>query len=76
MGGNRYEVAGQLTIKGRTQAVTAPATVSIQGNNASFDGAFVIRRADFTIGEGAWADFGTVANEVQIRFHILATNGK
>lgn len=76
LGGNRYEVAGQLTIKGRTQAVTAPATVSIQGNNASFDGAFVIKRADFAIGEGPWADFGTVANEVQIRFHIVATSGK
>lgn len=76
LGGNRYEVAGRLTIKGRTQAVTAPATVTIQGDKASFDGDFVIKRADFAIGEGAWADYETVANEVQIRFHILATSGK
>ena len=74
--GNRYEVAGQLTIKGRTQLVTAPTTVTIQGNNATFDGAFVLKRADFAIGEGPWADFGTVANEIQIKFHVLASSGK
>ena len=64
LGGNRYEVAGQLSIKGHTQAVTAPTTVTIQGSTATFDGAFVIKRADFAIGEGPWADFGTVANEI------------
>ena len=76
LGGNRYEVTGPLTIKGRTQVVTAPTTVTIQGNNATFDGAFVIKRADFAIGEGPWADFGTVANEITIKFHILAAAGK
>lgn len=74
--GNRYAVTGQLTIKGRTQLVTAPTTVTIQGNNATFDGTFVLKRADFAIGEGAWADFSTVANEIQIKFHVLATSGK
>jgi polyisoprenoid-binding protein YceI len=73
LGGNRYEVAGQLSIKGRTQAVSAPTTVTIQGTSATFDGAFVIKRADFAIGEGPWADFGTVANEIQIKFHVLAS---
>ncbi|GAB2181569.1 YceI family protein [Denitratisoma sp. agr-D3] len=75
LGGNRYEVAGQLTIKGRTQTVTAPTTVTVQGKAASFDGTFTLKRADFAIGEGPWADFGTVANEIQIKFHVLA-NGK
>ena len=32
-------------------------------------------RGYFAIGEGPWADFGTVANEIQIKFHVLA-NGK
>ncbi len=76
LGGNRYEVAGQLTIKGRTRPVTAPTTVTLSGNNASFEGALVIKRADFAIGEGPWADFGTVANEVQIKFKVLASSGK
>lgn len=72
LGGNRYEVAGQLTIKGRTLAVTAPAVLTAQGATASFDGAFAIKRADYAIGEGPWADFGTVANEIQIKFHLVA----
>ena len=72
LGGNRYEVAGQLTIKGRSQMVTAPTAVTIQGNGAAFDGAFVIRRADFAIGEGPWADLSTVANEVLINFNVVA----
>jgi polyisoprenoid-binding protein YceI len=76
LGGNRYEVSGKLTIKGRSQEVTAPATFTPQGAAAAFDGSFTIRRADFAIGEGPWADFGTVANEIQIRFHVLASSGK
>ena len=73
---NRAEVAGQLSIKGHTQAITAPASVTIQGSQATFDGAFVIKRADFAIGEGPWSDFGIVANEVQVTFHIIASSAK
>ena len=76
LGGNRYEVSGPLTIKGHTKMVTAPATVTIQGKNASFDGAFVILRSDYAIGEGPWATFETVANEIQIKFHLLASASK
>jgi len=75
LGGNRYEVSGPLTIKGRTKTVTANTVVTISGKNASFDGAFVIQRSDYSIGEGPWATFETVANEVQIKFHLLASTG-
>jgi len=76
LGSNRYEISGPLTIKGRTKIVTAPATVTIQGKSASFDGSFVILRSDFNIGEGPWASFDTVANVVQIKFHLLASASK
>ena len=76
LGGNRYDISGDLSIKGRTQKVSAPTTVTVQGNTATFDGAFVIKRADFAIGEGTWADFSTVANEVEVKFHLLATASK
>ncbi|MGB4062274.1 MAG: YceI family protein [Azonexus sp.] len=72
LGANRYEVAGQLTIKGKTQDVVVPATFTAQGSTGVFDGAFTIRRADFSIGEGSWAKFDIVANDVQIKFHITA----
>ncbi|MBP5988186.1 MAG: YceI family protein [Azonexus sp.] len=73
LGGNRYEVTGQLSIKGKTQDVVVPATFTAQGNSGVFEGAFTIRRADFSIGEGAWAKFDIVANDVQIKFRITAS---
>jgi len=73
LGGNKYEVAGQLSIKGKTQDVVVPATFTTQGNTGVFDGSFTIRRADFAIGEGAWAKFDIVANDVVIKFRITAS---
>ena len=75
-GANRYEVSGRLTIKGHTQDITVPFTFTPQGNVALVDGAFTIRRADFAVGEGAWADYATVGNEIQVRFHFQAAAGK
>lgn len=74
LGGNKYEVAGQLSIKGKTQDVIVPATFTAQGNTGVFDGSFTIRRADFSIGEGTWAKFDIVANDVVIKFRITATS--
>lgn len=74
LGGNRYEVAGKLTIKGKTQDIVVPATFTAQGNSGVFDGSFTIRRGDFSIGEGAWAKFDIVANDVLIKFRITANS--
>jgi len=76
IGGNRYEVSGKLSLKGHTQEVNAPFTFTTQGNAPVFEGSFTLKRADFAIGEGAWADFGTVANEVQVKFRFLASASK
>jgi polyisoprenoid-binding protein YceI len=69
LGGNRYEFTGQLSIKGRTHPLVVPATFGADG---ALDGAFTLHRGDFAIGEGEWAAFDVVANDVQVRFHILA----
>ena len=74
LGGNKYEVAGQLSIKGKTQDVVVPATFTAQGNSGVFEGSFTIRRADFSIGEGSWAKFDIVANDVLIKFRITANS--
>ena len=73
LGGNRYEVAGRMTIKGRTQDLTTPVTLRQEGSSAIFEGSLVLKRADYAIGDGMWADFGTVANEVQVKFRLVAT---
>jgi polyisoprenoid-binding protein YceI len=72
LGGNKYEVAGKLTIKGVTKDVTAPFTLTPQaGGNALVEGTFPIKRLDYKIGEGSWSDTDTVANEVQIKVRLL-----
>lgn len=74
LGNNRFQVTGKMSIKGKTREVSTPATFRQQGANGVFEGGFVLKRADFGIGEGMWADFGTVANEVQIKFRLVATS--
>ena len=73
LGNNRYEMRGTLTLKGRNRELVVPVTFSPGKTTAAFDGSFVLKRLDFGIGEGMWADVATVANEVQVRFRIAAT---
>lgn len=76
LGGNRYALSGKLTIKGHTQDIEAPFTFTPDAAGGAFDGAFALKRADFAIGEGMWADYGTVANDIQIQFHLAASARK
>lgn len=69
-GGGRYEAAGKMTIKGRTREVVAPFSAKLDGGNLLIDGAIPILRLQYNIGEGAWSDTGTVADEIQVRFHF------
>lgn len=72
LGANRFEVAGKMTIKGKTLDLTTPVTVRQEGNSATFEGSLVLKRGDYAIGEGMWADYGAVANEIQIKFRLVA----
>ena len=71
-GGNQFKVSGTLTIKGKSENVTVPVTVAQQGSTQSFDGALPIKRSQFDIGTGEWKDTSVVADEVVIKFHIVA----
>ena len=76
LGENRFQASGKLTIKGKTTDVTAPFTFKQETRSgktvAVFDGGFVIKRLEYAIGEGLWADVSAVANEIPIKFHITA----
>lgn len=72
LGGNRYALHGTLTLKGRRRPLIVPVTYTPGREGATFDGAFVLKRLDFGIGEGMWADVSAVANEVRVRFRIAA----
>ncbi len=72
LGGNRYEALGKLSIKGRDLNVSAPFTFKPEGQTGIFEGSFIIKRLDYAIGEGPWADVSAVANEIPIKFHLVA----
>ncbi len=76
-GGNDYNIAGVLTLRGVTQQVEIPATIEIStddtGNKvAKFDGTFTINRLDFGVGQGEWAATDMVANPVNVRVFVTA----
>ena len=66
-GANQYEATGQLSIKGQTRELHVPLKLSPQG---ALTGSFVLKRADFGIGEGMWAKFDVVANEITVNFNL------
>lgn len=70
-GPNKYTVTGTLTIKGKSQNVTFPMTVTTQAGEQTFDGVLPISRLKFEVGTGEWKDTSTVADEVTIKFHIV-----
>jgi polyisoprenoid-binding protein YceI len=70
LGGNRYEATGALTIKGATQNVVAPFTLSEANGVRVVEGQFPLKRLQFRIGEGAWSDTDTVADEVLVKFRF------
>jgi polyisoprenoid-binding protein YceI len=71
-GNNQFKVTGKLTIKGKSQTVVVPVTVAQQGGTQTFDGDLSIKRTQFDIGTGEWKDTSVVADDVIIKFHIVA----
>jgi len=73
LGAGRFEIAGTLGIKGATQPVTVPVTLTQSGGATTANGAFTVKRLDFRIGVGEWKDVSVVADEVQVKFKLALT---
>ena len=72
VGGDKYEIAGTLTLKGVKRDVVVPITVKKDpAGNRIGEGSFVLLRLDYNIGTGMWADTKTVTNEVVVRVRIV-----
>jgi polyisoprenoid-binding protein YceI len=69
-GPGKFEVAGKLAIKGNARDVVVPVTLAQAGGVTTASGAFALKRLDFKIGEGEWADTSMVANDVQVKFKL------
>lgn len=73
-GSGKLEVAGTLSIKGTGQPLTVPVTLTPGSGGATFaQGSFTLKRIDFRIGEGDWADVSIVANDVVVKFKLAFT---
>lgn len=66
-----YTVAGKLTIRGKTTDVVVPVQYRKDGASQVFDGTLPIRRLTYGVGTGEWKDTSVVADDVQIKFHIV-----
>jgi len=73
VGAGKYEVAGKLNVKGASQDVVVPVTLTQSGGTTTATGAFAIKRLAFKIGENEWADTSMVADEVQVKFKLALT---
>lgn len=73
VGAGKYEVAGKLSIKGASQDVVVPVTLTQSGATTTAAGSFAIKRLAFKIGENEWADTSMVADEVQVKFKLALT---
>ena len=72
LGGDKYEIAGVLTLKGMKRDVVVPMAVKKDGaGNRVGEGSFTLKRLDYNIGTGMWADTATVTNEVVVRVRIV-----
>jgi polyisoprenoid-binding protein YceI len=49
-----------------------PVTITQQGATQTFDGSLSIKRTQYDIGTGEWKDTSVVADEVMIKFHLVA----
>ena len=71
LGGGKFEVAGKLTLKGQAHDLVVPVQLSQAQGLSTATGSFVLKRLDFKVGEGDWADASIVANDVQVSFKLV-----
>ena len=71
LGGDRYEIAGKLAMKGATRDVAIPVELrkDAAGNTVA-EGRFTVKRLGYKVGEGAWSDTSAVADDVLVRVRI------
>ncbi len=70
LGDGRYAADGELSLRG----ITRPVTLEFRwtaGEPAILEGEATLRRLDFDIGGGDWADLDMIANQVLVRTRLV-----
>ncbi|MHC8320841.1 YceI family protein [Pseudomonas sp. GB2N2] len=71
LGADRYTITGNLTLKGITHKVDVPVLLKVESAIGIFDGQLTLKRSDFKIGAGEFADT-VVSDDINIRFRMVA----
>ncbi|HET8693393.1 MAG TPA: YceI family protein [Aquabacterium sp.] len=71
LGAGKFEVQGKLSIKGQTHDLAVPVQLTQAQGLSTVTGAFTLKRLDFKVGDGDWADPSVVANDVQVKFKLV-----
>jgi polyisoprenoid-binding protein YceI len=70
LGGNKYAADGTLSLRGVSKPVTLTFTWAA-GTQPTLAGTAVVKRLDFGVGGGDWADTGVIPNEIQIATKVV-----
>jgi len=78
--GNHYNVTGQLMIHGRHTKISLPFTLILKTDPQTWtptvmavcDAVINLKRLDYNVGIGDWADTSALSNDVRVHVHIEA----
>lgn len=68
--GNEVIADGTLTLKGVSKPVSLAVTFAAKGGKATLDISSTVKRLDFNVGAGEYADTSTIGDEVKIKAHL------
>lgn len=69
-GPERFQAQGQFSLKGRSSRLAIPFAAHPAGSELRIEGSVQLSRLAYRVGEGEWADTGTLADRVLIRFAL------
>ncbi len=72
LGGDKYEAAANLTMRGTEKQTILPFTLTIENSHAVMAGAITLNRRDYNIGTGMWKNEDDVAHNVEVKIKIEA----
>jgi polyisoprenoid-binding protein YceI len=75
LGGNQYAADGTLSLRGVTKPVTLTFTWT-PGAKPVLAGKATVKRLDFGVGEGDWADTALLPNEIAVSTKVLLLPAK
>jgi len=67
---DHYEAIGKFTLKGISKDIVVPITTKQMNGHTIAEGQFNLKRTDFKIGQGIWADPEAVGIEITVIFRL------